>query len=193
LFAIATEVAQCQKCGLHEGRKKTVFGIGVENPEVLIVGEGPGYYEDLSGEPFVGRAGQLLSNALATVGLSQHSNSYIANVVKCRAAEAGKDRRPSEVEVAACKGYLEAQIAHLKPRAILALGATAATTLLDKPAQTSVQALRHDVHHYQPASPEQAAIPLVVSYHPAYLLRNPTDKALFWNDLCTLQSVLSGS
>lgn len=171
-------VANCVKCDLCHSRNRTVFGVGDEKARWLFVGEGPGRNEDQQGEPFVGPAGKLLDNMLAAMGVRRGDNAYIANVVKCRPTDRnGKDRPPSPVEIAACLPYLERQIALIDPAVIVAVGKTAAVTLLGLDPDTPVSKLRGVVHQY-------AGRPLVVTYHPAYLLRNMADKKKAWEDLC---------
>ena len=171
-------VAGCTKCGLCHGRTQTVFGVGDEKAKWLFVGEGPGRNEDLRGEPFVGQAGKLLDNMLLAMGLKRGENAYIANIVKCRPTDStGRDRPPTPEETAACLPYLERQIALIQPKVIVALGKTAALSLLALDPETPVSKLRGTVHRY-------AGRPLVVTYHPAYLLRNMADKKKAWADLC---------
>ncbi|HEX2531827.1 MAG TPA: uracil-DNA glycosylase [Burkholderiaceae bacterium] len=180
-------VAGCTKCNLCLTRKQTVFGVGDEKAEWLFVGEGPGRNEDLQGEPFVGPAGKLLDNMLLAMGLKRGVNTYIANIVKCRPTDAnGRDRPPSPEEAAACMPYLERQIALIRPAVIVALGKTAALSLLQLDPATPVSKLRGTVHRY-------AGQPLVVTYHPAYLLRNPVDKRKAWDDLCMAMNLHSGA
>ncbi len=176
--ALQQAVAGCTACGLCSTRKNTVFGVGDRKASWLFVGEGPGRQEDLQGEPFVGPAGQLLDNMLKALGLQRGGNAYIANIVKCRPAAAdGRDRPPSEEEIAACLPFLERQVELLQPTVIVALGKVAAVSLLGLPADTPVGSLRGTLHSYRDR-------PLVVTYHPAYLLRQPADKAKAWRDLC---------
>jgi DNA polymerase len=171
-------VAACTKCGLCKGRTQAVFGTGDVNAKWLFVGEGPGRNEDLQGEPFVGPAGKLLDNMLLAMGLKRGINVYIANIVKCRpTGDDGRDRPPTPVESAACMPYLERQIALIQPTVIVALGKTAAITLLGMDETASVGQLRGKVHQF-------ASRPLVVTYHPAYLLRKLEDKGKAWRDLC---------
>lgn len=171
-------VAGCVKCGLCQGRHNTVFGVGDERAKWLFIGEGPGRNEDLRGEPFVGPAGKLLDNMLLAMGLKRGDNAYIANIVKCRPTDAnGRDRPPTPEETAACLPYLQRQIALIQPTVLVALGKTAALTLLALDPDTPVSRLRGKVHRY-------ADRPLVVTYHPAYLLRSPADKRKAWEDLC---------
>lgn len=171
-------VAGCVKCGLCKGRTNTVFGVGDEKAKWLFIGEGPGRNEDQIGEPFVGQAGKLLDNMLRAIGVKRGENAYIANVVKCRPTdETGRDRPPTPEEAAACMPYLERQIALIQPTLLVALGKTAALSLLGLDPDTPVSKLRGTVHTY-------AGLPLVVTYHPAYLLRNMADKRKAWADLC---------
>ena len=162
----------CTACKLRAGCKQTVFGVGDEHAEWLFVGEGPGADEDAQGEPFVGQAGKLLDNMLMSIGLKRGSNVYIANIVKCRPPG---NRNPEPDEIATCLPYLERQIALIKPRLIVALGKVAATSLLGRDA--TLGSLRGTVHDFH-------GTPLIVTYHPAYLLRSPAEKAKAWKDLC---------
>ncbi|WP_292931570.1 uracil-DNA glycosylase [Noviherbaspirillum sp.] len=183
---LQSAVAACTKCGLCTGRTRTVFGVGDEKAKWLFVGEGPGRNEDLRGEPFVGQAGKLLDNMLLAMGLKRGENAYIANIVKCRPTdETGRDRAPTAVETAACMPYLERQIALIQPTVIVALGKTAAISLLGLDAETPVSKLRGTVHRY-------ADRPLVVTYHPAYLLRNMADKKKAWADICLAMTAYAG-
>lgn len=171
-------VASCTQCGLCKSRTQTVFGVGDQKAKWLFVGEGPGRNEDFQGEPFVGPAGKLLDNMFGAMGLKRGDNTYIANIVKCRPTDASKrDRPPAAEEAAACMSYLERQIALIKPTVIVALGKTAAISLLKLDPATPVGKLRGTVHRY-------ADLPLIVTYHPAYLLRNLKDKSKAWADLC---------
>jgi DNA polymerase len=164
-------VRDCTACKLRAGCTQTVFGTGDERAEWLFVGEGPGADEDAQGEPFVGQAGKLLDNMLLAIGLRRGKNTYIANIVKCRPPN---NRTPEPDEIATCLPYLKRQIELIKPRLIVALGKTAATALLGR--ETSLGSLRGTLHDFN-------GIPLVVTYHPAYLLRSPTEKAKAWEDL----------
>ena len=176
-------VSTCTRCRLCESRTRTVFGVGDPDPSWLFVGEGPGRNEDREGQPFIGPAGKLLDNMLAALSLDRRRGVFIANVVKCRPTDAGgMDRAPASDEAAACRPYLERQIALLKPTLLVALGKTAALALLQRPPATTLAALRGEVHHY-------AALPMVVTYHPAYLLRVPADKRKTWEDLCLAMDV----
>lgn len=165
-------VRDCQLCPLRAGCTQTVFGSGDENADWLFVGEAPGADEDALGAPFVGQSGRLLDNMLAAIRLKRGSNVYIANVIKCRTPE---DRHPHVGEIAHCLPYLHRQIGLIQPKVIVALGKTAATALLGQDAPLA--SLRGTVHDYQ-------KIPLIVTYHPAYLLRSPLEKAKAWEDLC---------
>jgi uracil-DNA glycosylase family 4 len=170
---LAATVANCQRCRLCETRTQTVLGVGPRPAPLMIVGEGPGADEDAQGEPFVGRAGKLLDEMLAAIGCSRHTDTYIANVVKCRPPG---NRDPAQDEAEACRPFLEAQIAAVRPRLIVALGRIAAQRLLGT--EEPLSRLRGPLHHY---GPERT--PLFVSYHPAYLLRSPREKAKSWLDL----------
>ncbi len=165
-------VRDCTACRLHSGRTQTVFGVGDEAADWLLIGEGPGAEEDARGEPFVGQAGRLLDNMLDAIGLRRGEDVYIANIVKCRPPG---NRVPEPAEAAACEPFLRRQIALIKPRLLIALGKTAASNLLHT--EASIGSLRGRVH-------DCAGLPLIVTYHPAYLLRNLTDKAKAWEDLC---------
>jgi uracil-DNA glycosylase len=179
---LQSTVAGCVKCGLCHGRTQTVFGTGDEKAKWLFVGEGPGRNEDVQGEPFIGQAGKLLDNMLLAMGLSRDQNAYIANIVKCRPTDDnGRDRPPTPDEAAACLPYLQRQIALIQPAIIVALGKTAALSLLGLDPDTPVSRLRGTVHRY-------AERPLIVTYHPAYLLRNMADKKKAWADLCLAMS-----
>lgn len=180
--ALESRVQACTRCALHAGRTRTVFGVGDRRAEWLVVGEAPGAEEDRRGEPFVGRAGKLLDAMLAAAGHAR-AEVYIANVVKCRPPE-NRDPRPEEAD--SCAPFLDRQIALLRPRIILAVGRAAAQRLLDTDAP--VGRLRGRVHHYGPQ-----AIPLVVTWHPAYLLRRPEAKAEAWSDLVLALSAVRGA
>jgi DNA polymerase len=179
--ALRRAVESCTRCPLHEGRTKAVFGVGDVDADWLIIGEAPGADEDRQGEPFVGQAGRLLDAMLASVGLKRGDNVYIANVLKSR-PPGNRDPRPEEV--AACIPYLERQIDLIRPRIIIALGRFAAQSLLLT--ETSISRLRGRVHEYR-------GVPLVVTYHPAYLLRNSADKAKAWEDLCLAQDTYAAN
>ena len=164
-------VPGCTACALHKTRTQTVFGVGDESADWMLIGEAPGAEEDRLGEPFVGQAGRLLDNMLAAIGLGRGKNVYIANVLKCRPPG---NRNPEPGEVAKCSPFLQQQIALVRPKLIVAMGRFAAQTLLATDA--SIASLRGRVHAY-------AGVPLIVTYHPAYLLRNLPDKAKAWADL----------
>ena len=172
LEALRSTVAACTACPLHAGRQQTVFGVGNPNADWMFVGEGPGEEEDRRGEPFVGRAGKLLDNMLRAMELDR-TTVYIANIVKCRPPG---NRNPGPEEAAACIPYLHRQIELIAPRLIVALGAVAAQRLLetDRP----VGALRGELQHAA-----QLSCPVLVTYHPAYLLRSPGQKRKAWDDL----------
>ena len=169
---LETQIAGCRLCELHRHRTQAVPGVGNQQAEWMIIGEAPGEQEDIQGEPFVGRAGLLLNNMLSALGLSREV-VYIANIVKCRPPG---NRDPHVDEIKACHGYLQRQIDLIQPDIILAVGRVAAQTLLQTDAP--VGRMRGKVHNYA-----EANIPLVVTYHPAYLLRKPTEKYKAWADL----------
>ena len=171
-------VAACRQCRLCEARKQAVLGVGDRNADWLFVGEGPGAEEDQRGEPFVGQAGKLLDNMLAAIGLKRGEDVYIANAVKCRPPE---NRTPTPEETATCRPYLERQIELIRPKLIVALGRPAAQTLLQ--AEVKIGAARGKLHDYR-------GIPLIVTYHPAYLLRTLQDKAKAWEDLCFMRQTM---
>ena len=166
-------VAACRNCRLCETRTNTVFGVGPLGAPLMVVGEGPGADEDAQGEPFVGRAGKLLDEMLRAIGRSRRSDTFIANVVKCRPPG---NREPAEDEAEACRAFLEQQLRLVKPRLIVALGRVAAQRLLAT--DTPIGKMRGQTYQWGPQ-----ATPLMVTYHPAYLLRNPSDKAKSWEDL----------
>ena len=168
---IKIKVKGCTDCKLRATCTQTVFGVGDEKAEWLLVGEAPGAEEDRLGEPFVGQAGRLLDNMLAAIALKRGENVFIANVLKCRPPG---NRNPEPDEVAKCSPHLLRQIALIRPKLIVAMGRFAAQTLLNTHA--TIASLRGRVHRY-------AGVPLVVTYHPAYLLRNLPDKAKAWADL----------
>jgi DNA polymerase len=168
---LKSAVAGCTKCALHETRTQTVFGVGDENADWMLIGEAPGAEEDRLGDPFVGQAGRLLDAMLAAIGLDRGTNVYIANVLKCRPPG---NRNPAPEEVAKCTPHLLRQIELVRPKLILAMGRFAAQTLLGSDA--SIASLRGKLHRY-------AGVPLIVTYHPAYLLRTLPDKAKAWEDL----------
>ncbi|HET9733879.1 MAG TPA: uracil-DNA glycosylase [Burkholderiales bacterium] len=164
-------VKDCTACGLRAGCTQTVFGVGDESARWLLVGEAPGAEEDRLGEPFVGQAGKLLDNMLAAIGLARGKDVYIANVLKCRPPG---NRNPEPEEVAKCSPFLVRQVELIRPQLILAMGRFAVQTLLNTDA--TIGSLRGTVHQYH-------GVPLIVTYHPAYLLRNLPDKAKAWADL----------
>lgn len=174
----ASDVRACTACGLCRSRRQAVPGVGDAAADWMFVGEAPGAEEDARGEPFVGQAGRLLDNMLAALGMQRERNVYIANVLKCRPPG---NRTPEPGEVDACRPYLDRQIALIRPKLIVALGRSAATTLLAIDA--TIASLRGRVHRYQ-------GVPLIVTYHPAYLLRSLPDKAKAWEDLCLARATL---
>jgi DNA polymerase len=167
---LQSQVAGCTQCPLHAGRTRTVFGVGDRQAPMMVIGEAPGVEEDARGEPFVGRAGQLLNAMLRAIGLAREQ-VFIANILKCRPPG---NRDPQPAEVACCLPYLTQQIALVRPRVILAVGRIAAQNLLAN--DTPIGALRGTVHRL-------GDTPLVVTYHPAYLLRAPGEKRKAWDDL----------
>jgi uracil-DNA glycosylase len=189
-------VASCQACTLCEGRQNTVFGVGQAATDVqsapqvdwLIVGEAPGENEDRTGEPFVGQAGQLLDNMLKAMGLSRRDNVYIVNVIKCRPPG---NRNPEAAEIAQCEPYLRRQIELLQPKMILAMGRYAANSLLQMSVpdvhKMPLGKLRGQVYAYASADRQ---VPVVATYHPAYLLRNLPEKAKAWADMCLAMQVM---
>ncbi|HEY5000050.1 MAG TPA: uracil-DNA glycosylase [Usitatibacter sp.] len=179
--ALEEAVRACTACGLCKQRKQAVFGVGAHDAPWLFVGEGPGADEDELGEPFVGQAGKLLDSMLMAIGIKRGRDAYIANVVKCRPPG---NRTPTGDEAAACAPFLDRQIELLKPRLIVALGKTAAIRLLGT--EASLSSLRGKVHHYK-------GTPLVITYHPAYLLRSLPEKAKAWEDLGFARRTLAGA
>ena len=177
---LRSSVATCTRCELANSRTNTVFGVGNPEAEWMIIGEAPGAEEDRRGEPFVGRAGKLLDEMLRAIGQGRDS-VFIANILKCRPPN---NRDPKPDETAACRGYLETQIEHVRPRIILAVGRVAAQNLLGSDAP--VGRLRGRVHDF-------GGIPLVVTYHPAYLLRSPSQKSKSWSDLCLAARLVAES
>jgi DNA polymerase len=177
---LRSRVKGCSDCKLRAGCTQTVFGVGDERAKWLLVGEAPGAEEDRLGEPFVGQAGRLLDNMLAAIDLERGDDVYIANVLKCRPPG---NRNPEPDEVAQCSPYLLRQIQLIQPKLILAMGRFAVQTLLGTDA--SIASLRGAVHRY-------AGVPLVVTYHPAYLLRNLPDKAKAWADLVFARRTMQG-
>jgi uracil-DNA glycosylase family 4 len=177
LEEVSRAIAACRSCFLCQGRRNTVPGEGSPHAKLLFIGEGPGQVEDETGRPFVGRAGELLTQIIEAVGL-RREDVFIANAVKCRPPQ---NRKPLPDELAACWRYLERQIELLRPKVIVALGATAAETLLQ--VRRSLAELRGRVHSYR-------GIPLVVTYHPAALLRNPNWKKPTWDDIRIARQLL---
>ena len=173
-------VADCSACGLCRDRKQAVLGIGDTDADWLFVGEGPGADEDERGEPFVGAAGKLLDSMMDAIDLKRGKDVYIANAVKCHPPD---NRTPTTEETAACRPYLQRQIDLLKPRLIVVLGGSAAQTLLN--AEVKVGAMRGKQLEY-------SGIPMIITYHPAYLLRTPTDKAKVWEDLVFARKTMRG-
>ncbi|KAF1052221.1 MAG: Type-4 uracil-DNA glycosylase [Burkholderia gladioli] len=169
---LESRVSACESCRLCEKRTQTVFGVGDREADWMLIGEAPGENEDKQGEPFVGQAGKLLDSMLHALSLKRGENVYIANVIKCRPPG---NRNPEPDEVARCEPYLQRQVALVKPKLIVALGRFAAQTLLKSDA--SIASMRGRVHQYE-------GVPVIVSYHPAYLLRSLPDKAKSWADLC---------
>ncbi|WP_137719103.1 uracil-DNA glycosylase [Methylobacillus flagellatus] len=182
---LQTCVSACEACNLSGTRTQTVFGVGDPHADWLIVGEAPGAEEDRKGEPFVGQAGKLLDNMLAAIQLKRGDKVYIANVLKCRPPD---NRDPHGEEVLQCDPFLKRQVELIQPKLILALGKFAAQSLLETDA--TIASLRGKLHRYQ-------GVPVIVTYHPAYLLRNLPDKAKAWQDLCfavrTMQDLQSAA
>ncbi|MDR2220055.1 MAG: uracil-DNA glycosylase [Methylobacillus sp.] len=176
--ALEAAVKACAACSLAQTRTQAVFGVGDRNADWLLVGEAPGMEEDRRGEPFVGQAGKLLDNMLAAINLKRGENVYIANVLKCRPPE---NRDPHGEEVVKCAPYLKRQIELIRPKLIVAMGRFAAQALLNT--DNSIGSLRGKLHDYN-------GTPLIVTYHPAYLLRNLNDKAKAWEDLCFARRVM---
>lgn len=177
---LTESILSCRRCELHSKRKQAVVGVGDHNADWIFVGEAPGAEEDRRGEPFVGPAGKLLNAMLFALGLKRE-DVYIANVLKCRPPQ---NRDPQASEVAQCEPYLLRQIELIQPRVIVALGRHAAHSLLKT--DKALNKMRGDKHLYHD-------IPTVVTYHPAYLLRNPADKAKAWQDLCLAKSIVEVS
>jgi uracil-DNA glycosylase len=177
LRELEEEVKQCTKCGLCKGRTNVVFGTGDAAADLMFVGEAPGHYEDVQGKPFVGRAGQLLTKIIESIGLKR-SDVYIANILKCRPPE---NRNPTVNEIILCKPHLIRQIEIINPKIICALGTFAAQTLLDT--KESIGKLRGKFYEYQGTN-------FLATYHPAYLLRNPNDKKKTWEDMKKVRDFL---
>ena len=178
---LSKQVETCNSCELHKFRTNTVFGIGNKNADWLVIGEAPGADEDLKGEPFVGRAGKLLNSMLFSLNL-QRKDVFIANILKCRPP---KNRDPKPDEVKACEKYLRQQIKLINPKIILALGRIAAQNLL----KTTIPIGKMRGNSYQYPDSD---LPVVVTYHPAYLLRSPTEKRKVWEDLKNAQNIYKG-
>ena len=177
LQVLQTQAHACVNCRLHEGRTTVVFGEGNPNAEVMVVGEAPGQEEDKTGRPFVGQAGKLLDLLLMTAGFPRE-NVYICNTLKCRPPN---NRNPLPDELAACSNFLQGQIDVIKPRALIAVGKFAAQALLQS--EESIGRMRGQVHRYRD-------IPMIVTYHPAYLLRTPSASRVAWQDFQLLRQVL---
>jgi len=182
-----SHVRGCRRCGLHQQRTQTVFGVGSARPELVFVGEGPGADEDARGEPFVGRAGQLLTRMIGAMHL-RREDVYICNVVKCRPPE---NRTPTEEEMKTCSPFLFRQLAILRPRAIVTLGRPATQTLLASNAP--IGKLRGQWHDFPPLEYAHLGLPkcrLMPTFHPAYLLRSPDEKGKAWADLQQVMTFL---
>lgn len=177
--ALESEVAGCTRCGLHKTRTQTVFGVGSRTADWMIIGEAPGAEEDRRGEPFVGRAGKLLDEMLRALGVERRQ-VFIANILKCRPPN---NRDPAQEEAQSCRPYLDRQLTLLQPKVILAVGRIAAQQLLGSDAP--VGRLRGSVHELA-----TFGLPLVVTYHPAYLLRSPIQKRKVWQDLCLAKAAM---
>lgn len=171
-------VQNCQACGLAHTRTQTIFGTGDTDADWLFVAEAPGVEEDHQGEPFVGQAGKLLDNMLAAIQLKRDQNVFIANVLKCHPPA---NRDPHQNEIMRCEPYLKRQVELIQPKLIVALGKVAAQTLLNS--KDAVSQLRGQLHDYH-------GVPVIVTYHPAYLLRNLADKAKAWEDLCFAKNTI---
>lgn len=197
LAAISAEVASCRLCPLGATRIKAVPGVGSPRARVLFIGEGPGFEEDRRGEPFVGRAGRLLDKIIGSIGLSRET-VFIANMVKCHPMKdpgtpdaRGNDRAPAPEELAACRPFIERQIRALRPAAIVALGGIAAKALLGT--DEGISRLRGTWAAIRLAGSPELEIPVLPTYHPAFLLRDETRKRDVWNDMKALRSFLAGS
>jgi uracil-DNA glycosylase family 4 len=180
--ALETIVSGCTQCSLHQTRTQTVFGVGDPDAQWMIVGEAPGADEDRQGQPFAGKAGQLLNEMLHAVGLNRE-RVYITNILKCRPPN---NRDPHKDEATSCMAFLQRQVALVRPRLIIAVGRIAAQNLLNE--DQPVGHLRGRVHHFG-----EQEVPVVVTYHPAYLLRSPGQKRKAWEDLCLARSVVEAS
>jgi len=179
LAEIEKEVMTCEACSLREGRTKTVFGAGNPDADLMFIGEAPGFDEDRTGFPFVGKAGQLLTRMIEAMGFKREE-VYIGNLLKCRPP---KNRTPASTEIKACKNFIERQIRLIKPKVIVTLGAPATQTLLNR--EESISALRDSQYRYGPDG-----IWVTPTYHPAYLLRNESEKKKAWNDLQRAMNLL---
>lgn len=195
LAELAEKIQACRACELGKYRIQAVPGVGALDATVMCVGEGPGFQEDHDGEPFVGRSGQLLDKILESIGLSRKTNVYIANIVKCHPMkdpsdpeQRANDRPPTPEEMAACRGWLEAQIRAVKPKVIVTLGASPARALLNDP--TPITKLRGQWRTFDPGG-GVPPIKLLPTFHPAALLRNPDLKRDVWNDMKSLREELS--
>ena len=177
LAAVRTELGDCARCQLHKGRKHIVFGVGNPNADFLIVGEAPGRDEDLQGEPFVGQAGKLLTDIIGAIGLSR-SDVYICNVIKCRPPN---NRPPEPDEIETCSPFMKAQIKAIAPKMICTLGKFASQTVLQT--ERPISAIRGNFHTYE-------GIPVMPTYHPAFLLRNPAAKKEVWEDMKKIHAEL---
>ncbi|THB71014.1 MAG: uracil-DNA glycosylase [Gammaproteobacteria bacterium] len=182
LEQLRAHIPSCVKCSIAQERTNTVFGVGNPNADLMVVGEAPGKDEDLQGEPFVGRAGQLLDKMLAAIGL-RRDQAFIANILKCRPTN---NRDPQKDEIANCIGYLNKQIELIQPKVILSVGRVSAQSLLGS--ETPISRLRGKPHDYG-----EAKIPLIATYHPAYLLRSPAEKAKAWDDMKFVRFLLNQS
>ena len=189
--ALKKEVGDCRKCPLGRVRIQAVFGVGNPQAQVMFIGEGPGYEEDRRGEPFVGRAGQLLDKILASIGLNRQV-VYIANVVKCHPMidpsdpeKRGNDRPPAPEEIEACRGYLERQIRHIRPRILVPLGSVAARAILRT--SQGISGLRGRWYDYPDPGFSDLSLRVLPTYHPAALLRNPELKKEVWQDMKLLK------
>ncbi len=181
LEALSATIAACQGCGLCKEREQVVVGQGVMRPAIMVIGEAPGDQEDRQGVPFVGRSGMLLDNMLSAIGASRDKDIYTANIIKCRPPG---NRNPRPEEIAACRPFLMRQIELVRPFSILALGRFAAHTLLG--GEVPLAEMRQQAYTLRNAG---VSIPVVVSYHPAYLLRRPADKAAAWQDLQQIKAI----
>jgi len=180
--SLMQEVAVCTRCALHKGRTQAVFGTGNRAAEWMFIGEAPGRDEDRQGEPFVGRAGKLLNSMIAAMGMKRE-DVFIANILKCRPPE-NRDPKPEEADT--CQPYLKRQIAMVRPRIIVALGKIAAQNLLR--VETAIGRMRGQRYEYP-----DPKVPVVVTYHPAYLLRSPREKGKVWQDLCYAKRIYKES